>query len=107
MPFGGQQGQSAIKVSEGPATVTFNFTAAMASSATILTQVVTATVYSGVDPNPAAVISGAATASGKVVSQNILGAVAGVIYQLLCVITTSDGKGYRQSSYLAVVPPLT
>lgn len=107
MAFGGQQGQQAIKVSEGPAAVTFNFTSAMAPTATILTQVVTATVYSGEDANPSAVISGAATASGKVVSQNVIGAVAGVIYQLLCTITTSDGKAYRQSSYLAVVPPLT
>lgn len=107
MPFGGQQTQAAITVGEGPAPVTFNFTAAMAASATILTQVVVATVYSGVDPNPAAVISGAATVNGKVVTQNVIGAVAGVIYQLLCTITTSDGKTFKQSSYLAVVPALT
>lgn len=105
MPFGGTQAQPTIKVGEiGP--VTFDFTSAMTAAETISTQVVAASVYSGVDANPATLISGAATASGKVVSQTLAPSIEGNIYQLVCTITTSLGKTLKQSSYLAVVPPL-
>lgn len=105
MPFGGLQPQSTIKVGE-IAPATFDFTASMAATETISTQVVAASVYSGVDANPSALISGAATASGKTVSQVLAPAISGNIYQLVCTITTSLGKTLKQSSYLAVVPLL-
>lgn len=105
MAFGGTQAQPVKKAGEvGP--VTFDFTSSMAVTETISTQSVAATVYSGVDANPSAIISGAATASLKVVSQTLTGGVSGVIYQLLCTITTSLGKTLQQSSYLTVVPTL-
>lgn len=106
MAFGGIQGQPTIKVGE-IAPVTFDFTAAMAAAETISTQVVAASVYSGVDADPSLLISGAASASGKIVSQTIAPTLSGNIYQLVCTITTSLSKTLKQSSYLAVVPNLT
>lgn len=106
MPFGGTQPLPVKRPGEtGPAV--FDFTSSMAASETISTQSVAASVYSGVDANPSAIISGAASASGKLVSQSITGGVSGVIYQLVCTITTSLSKTLQQSSYFAVVPPLT
>lgn len=105
MAFGGEVGQSIKKAGE-TAPVTFNFLSSMDSAETISTQVVAASVYSGVDANPAALISGAATHSGKIVSQFLTGGVVGCVYQLLCTITTSLGKTLQQSCYLAVVPAL-
>lgn len=97
--------QATKKVGE-TAPTTFDFTSQLGATETISTQVVAATVYSGVDANPSAIISGAATASGKIVSQVLTAGVSGVIYQLLCTITTSLGKTLQQASYLAVVPAL-
>lgn len=106
MPFAGQQPiYNSKKVGE-IAPTTFDFTASMAVSETISTQSVAASVYSGTDANPSAIISGAASASGKIVSQTLTGGVSGVIYQLLCTITTSLGKTLQMSSYLSVVPAL-
>lgn len=104
--FGGNQPQGVKRPTElGP--VTFDFTNSLASGETISTQSVAATVYSGTDANPSAILSGSATASGKIVSQKLTTAVSGVLYQLVCTITTSAGNNYQQSSYLAVVPALT
>jgi hypothetical protein len=103
--FGGLQPQDVKRPGE-TAPVTFDFTAQLGASETIATQAVVASVYSGVDANPSAIVSGAATASGKIVSQAITAGVSGVIYQLVCTITTSASKTLQKSSYLAVVPPL-
>lgn len=103
--FGGLAPQPVKRPTElGP--VTFDFTNCLAVGETISTQVVTPTVYSGVDGNPAAILSGAASASGKIVSQKIATAVTGVIYQLVCVITTSLSNTYHQQSYFAIAPAL-
>ena len=104
--FGGLQPQGVKRPTElGP--VTFDFSQSLAAGETISTQVVAATVYSGTDANPSAIISGAATVSGKVVSQKLTGGVSGVLYQLVCTITTSAGNTFTQDSYFAVVPALT
>lgn len=88
-------------------TVQFDFTSKMnlsGTSETISTQVVTAAVYYGTDVSPSSIISGSASASGLVVSQNITAGVAGVIYILLCTITTSLGQTLEISALLAVEP---
>jgi len=87
-------------------TITFDFTSSLAIGETISTQTVTASTYSGTDAVPSGVISGAASASGTVVSQKITGGVLGVMYELLCQITTSLGQTLQQSAFLAVVPDL-
>ena len=83
-------------------TETFDFTSDLAAGETLSTTAVTAAVYSGTDASPALIISGSATISGPVVSQNIAGGVAGVLYQLVCTAVTSLGQTLLQQAYLAV-----
>lgn len=84
----------------------FDFTSALASTETISSKVCTASVYSGTDPSPAALIAGAASSSGAVVTQKIIGGLAGVIYELACTITTSTGQTIQLVGYLPVLPDL-
>ncbi len=85
---------------------TFDFTSSLGATETISTQACTATVYSGTDPSPGSLIAGAATASGNVVTQKILGGVVGVIYEIACKITTSTGQTLQLVGYLPVLPDL-
>ncbi len=86
----------------------FDFISVLAASETISTQVVTASVYSGVDANPSAIISGAAAVQNTTqVWQLFTAGVVGVIYELLCTITTSLGQTLSISAFMAVVPDLT
>lgn len=85
----------------------FDFSSRLNTGATISTQVVTASVYSGTDASPSSVISGSATASGAIVTQKVTGGVVGVVYQLLCTITTSDSQTLQMAGFLPVVPDLT
>jgi hypothetical protein len=82
----------------------FPFVSQLAPGETISTQVVTASVYTGVDANPGAIISGAAAVVGTNVMQLITGGVLGVIYELLCTITTSLGQTIKMAGYLAIIP---
>ena len=86
------------------ALITFDFTSDLAAAETISTKTVTAAVYSGTDATPSAVISGSATSSGAIVTQKVIGQTAGVIYELLCEITTSLGQTLRKIGLLAVIP---
>lgn len=104
MAFAGVQPQAVSKKVGEIAPAIADFTSSLAVGETISTKVVTATVYSGTDAAPAAIISGAASNVGAVVSQNITGGVAGVIYLLLFAITTSLGKTLQIPSLLTVVP---
>ena len=84
--------------------IAFDFLSRLAVGETISTQAVSATTYSGTDASPSAIISGVATASGSIVTQTITGGVAGVIYNLVCAITTSLGQTLHISAFLAVQP---
>lgn len=82
----------------------FDFAGLLASGETISSAAVTATVYSGTDANPSAIISGADSTSGSIVSQNITAGTLGVIYELLCAATTSAGQVLQLCGLLAVIP---
>lgn len=82
----------------------FDFISKLAVGETISTKVTTASVWSGVDPNPAAILSGAASSSGTVVSQNVTAGVVGVVYLLVCRITTSLGLSPSLAGFLTVLP---
>jgi hypothetical protein len=84
----------------------WNFISLLGVSETISSATVTATVYSGVDAAPGSMISGAATISGSVVSQKIVGGVVGVVYELLCAAVTSAGQTLQLAGYFAVIPDL-
>ena len=83
---------------------TFDFTSRLAASETISTAVVTASVYSGTDAAPSSVISGTATISGQKVTQKVTAGTLGVIYTLLCTITTSLGQTLSLTAFLPVIP---
>lgn len=87
-------------------TYQFDFTSDLAPFEAILIQTVTASVFSGTDATPSAIISGAASATRTIVSQNITGGILGVIYELLCTATTSSSQILEKSAFLAVVPEL-
>lgn len=84
----------------------FDFTSRMSASETISTKVVTATVYTGTDSSPSSIVNGSATSSGQIVSQSITAGTLGVVYELLCTITTSLSQTLQLSGYLAIVPDL-
>lgn len=86
--------------------VTFDFSSRLGIGETISTQTVTATVYSGTDASPSAIISGSASVSGAVVTQKLTGGVLGVLYKLLCAVTTSAGQTLQVAAFLAIAPDL-
>ena len=61
-----------------------------------------ASVYSGTDLSPGAVVSGAASISGSVVTQAITGGVLGVTYILACSAITSAAQTLTQVGILAI-----
>lgn len=84
----------------------FDFTSQLAVGVTISTKVVLATVYSGTDVSPQDIVSGTATNAGAVVSQKVDAskAVIGVLYTLLCTVTTSDGQTLQKANAFCVIP---
>lgn len=82
---------------------TFDFTSSI-GSATISNQSCAAVVYSGTDTSPSSIINGVATASGAVVTQAITAGTEGVIYEVTCTVTLSDGQTLLQVGLIAVVP---
>ena len=83
---------------------TFDFTNQLTSAETIDTAVTTATVYSGTDASPSSIISGAASISGKTVTQMITAGTLGVVYLLTCTITTSLDQTLTLSAFLPITP---
>ena len=81
----------------------FDFISNLAVGETISTKSVAAYVWSGVDGTPGSLISGSATASGTKVTQSVAGGIAGVIYKLVCTITTSLSQTLTLVGYLAVI----
>lgn len=81
-----------------------DFISSLAPGEVILTAACIATVYSGVDAFPAAIISGSSTFQGTQVNQGVTGGVTGTIYSLLYVVTTSFAQTIEINAYLPVVP---
>lgn len=84
----------------------FDFTSKLQPGETISSAVVTASVWSGNDSDPSAILSGSPTISGVQVSQPVTAGVLGCIYELLCQATTSLANIYALAGYLAVTPDL-
>ncbi|MBV5322736.1 MAG: hypothetical protein JZU60_02740 [Ilumatobacteraceae bacterium] len=80
----------------------FDFAQSLALGETLTTVSTTATVYSGADATPSAVLSGSPTVSAKQVIQNLTGGVLGVVYYIVCAATTSLGKVLLAGAYLSV-----
>lgn len=81
----------------------FDFLSQLSIGETISGATVTATLFSGTDASPSAIISGAASVSGPIVTQKVIDGVVGVVYLLTCTITTSLAATKIIQGYLAVV----
>jgi hypothetical protein len=73
---------------------------------TISSVQVSVSVYSGTDPNPAAILSGAASVAGNIITQLFTGGVLGVIYEVLFEVFTSLGQTIGVPGYLAIIADL-
>lgn len=82
--------------------LSFDFAADMEAGETILGKAVVATVYSGTDATPSAIIDGAATSSGSEVTQSVTDGTAGVQYALSCSVATSLGQTLILQAFLTV-----
>ena len=60
-----------------------DFISALTPGTSVTGSSVTATVWSGNDPNPAAILQGGSSVSGTIVTQTVTGGVVGTIYNLL------------------------
>jgi len=82
--------------------LSFNFINSLDPGETILDATFTATVVSGTDGSPNAIISGAASISLSVCKQLVVGGVDGVTYLLKCLINTSLGQRLEAIALLPV-----
>lgn len=80
----------------------FNFLSQLATNETLTSASCTCAVWSGVDSNPSAVLSGPAAVSSPTAYQTIRAGVNGVVYLLTCTGTTSQGNHPVIQTYLAV-----
>lgn len=80
----------------------FDFTNQLAVGDSLSIPTVVASVYSGVDPTPSAILSGSPSVSGNVVTQKVTVGVPGTIYSLLCTVTTSQGATLELQGFLAI-----
>jgi hypothetical protein len=85
----------------GPRVV--DFISKVPATETIVSCTTTASVWSGNDPSPSAIIGGNSV-SGTQVTQLFSGGVAGTIYLIDFLASTSISHTYKLSGYLAVVP---
>jgi hypothetical protein len=84
-------------------TVSWDFRRLLEESETITAQSVAVTVVSGVDPDAAAMISGAAQlVANSVVAQRVVAGLNRVDYRLDFTIDTSAGRRYTESGTLPV-----
>lgn len=84
----------------------WDFSPQMAAGEVINSASVAASVYTGVDAAPAAIISGVASFTTTVVSQKVTAGVVGVIYKLLCTAITNLGQTIQIAAFMTVVPDL-
>jgi hypothetical protein len=82
---------------------TFNFLSQLNSGETVVSAVTTCQVWSGVDPNPSAVILGPAVISNPTAYQRITGGVEGTIYLLTCTGYTNQGNSPVLQTYIPIV----
>ena len=75
-------------------TVTFDVAGELTDTESIVSAVFTASVFTGVDANPSAIISGSSQIFGSEVRQLIIGGQPDAVYNLLCTITTSNGQTF-------------
>lgn len=91
------------KNSQDIITLSFEFGDVLEFGETITGQIVNAYTRAGIDPNPNAIVAGAATISGTKVNQIITGGIPGVSYVLLAVANGSNAHVYSKAGELSIV----
>lgn len=86
--------------------VPFDFISGLNPGETVISAGTNATLYSGVDANPQAIITAAATVSGSIAFQKVTPTITGNIYDLRCTAVTNQGQILSLEGYFAVVPGL-
>jgi len=81
----------------------FNFLSQLAVGETLTSAVTSASVWSGVDSNPSAVLSGTPAVTTPTAYQKVTGGTEGTIYLLTCTGVTSQGNSPIIQTYLAIV----
>lgn len=84
----------------------FDFSSYLSVGEAILSATIIATVYSGMDASPSAILQGQPSIDGNRVRQMMTGGVKGCIYELLCSVETSLGQTLELASYYYVEPNL-
>ena len=92
----------AEKLSQEEVTVDVDFSSRCRPGESAATAVCVVSVFSGVDPNPAAMLSGIASVSNNIVSQKIIGGLPGVIYLLTYSVRTTGNNIVINEVKLAV-----
>lgn len=85
--------------------VVFNFQGKLQYGESLNGNSVTCVLYSGTDPSPSSMISGAATMTATTVTQSITGGIAGNLYTLVCVATSTGSHNYSMECRIAVITP--
>lgn len=82
----------------------FDFSSKTQSGDVLSAPVVTCTVWSGVDANPAAVLTGVNTIAGLQVNAGVQNGVVGVLYLIAVKVTASLSGLLELDGILAVLP---
>lgn len=81
----------------------YDFLSRLAVGENALTIAATVEVSSGVDPNPAAMLSGSPSLTGTIGRQRLVGGLPGVIYQLTMAVRTSNSQILFNQAKVAVL----
>lgn len=84
---------------------TINFSDRLQYGESINGAATTASVFTGTDPSPASILSGAPTFTATTLTQVISGGVAGVIYTVVFTVTGTNSHNYTKISNLSVLDP--
>lgn len=83
--------------------VQFDFSTEVATGVALTSPSVTCVVVEGTDASPSAVLSGAATISGQLVTQLVQPGVVGCKYKLNAFASDASGQRHHIAAYLKVV----
>lgn len=84
-------------------TIQFNFISELINGASVSGATIDVEVLSGTDPAPGDILDGSYTTASGIVSQKITGGVLGVIYQVTCFATLSNGNLPAIQTKIAIV----
>jgi hypothetical protein len=85
----------------------FDFTSRLSEGESLASAVVTVSVFSGVDADPAAILSGSPRFDGLRVIQDFIAGEEGTTYTVKCQAGTCNGQVASLAAYLAIAESAT